>query len=315
MPAKLRNITAVFASSLALAAAAGAQEMDEQDYRKMLDQAMKSGSYSQSQSENWDARLKVVAGTVMVKTVEKDEWSRVEGELPLDPNDVVKTGPDGIAEVYLDDKGTMSLGRNTELEITSTEQADAVFSINFGSLAAKIKRLLNDKFKLQVRTPSAVCAVRGTEFAVEYNQLAKETLAAVFDEGRLAVSQTDESAKDNQEYTLEKNTEIVFSPSQRRLRPVPLARMSRHRGAVTALRSRLAALKGWKPRSLEKRAALRDRALKRNVIRRQIKDPKAGVQKPSKAARARAAARAKAKAAAARKAKARQQSYEEPEEE
>lgn len=316
MTATLRNLTAVLASSLALAAAAGAQEMDEQDYRKMLDQAMKSGSYAQSQAENWDARLKVVSGTVMVKTVEKEEWSRVEGELPLDPNDVVKTGGDGIAEVYLDDKGVISLGRNTELEISSTEQTDTVFSLNFGSLAAKIKHFLNDKLKMQVRTPSAVCAVRGTEFAVEYNQLAKETLAAVFDEGRLAVQQSDESAKDNQEYTLEKNTEIVFSPSQRRLRPVPLARMARHRGAVTAMRSRLAGLKGWKPRSLEKRAALRDRALKRNVIRRQIKDPKAG-QKSSKGAKAKAAARAKAraKAAAARKARAEREPYEEPGEE
>lgn len=314
MAAKLSNLTAVLAASLALAAAAGAQEMDEQDYRKMLDQAMKSGSYAQSQAENWDARLKVVSGTVMVKTVDKEEWSRVEGEMPLDPNDVVKTGPDGVAEVYLDDKGSMSLGRNTELEITATEQTDAIFSLNFGSLAAKVKHFLNDKFKMQVRTPSAVCAVRGTEFAVEHNQLAKETLAAVFDEGRLAVRQTDETGKDNQEYTLEKNTEIVFSPSQRRLRPVALARMARHRGAVTAMRTRLAGLKGWKPRSLEKRAALRDRALKRNVIRRQIKDQKSG-QKPARGAKAKAAARAKARAKAAAARKARQQSYEEPEEE
>lgn len=314
MAAKLSKLTAVLAASLALAAAAGAQEMDEQDYRKMLDQAMKSGSYAQSQAENWDARLKVVSGTVMVKTVEKEEWSRVEGEMPLDPNDVVKTGPDGVAEVYLDDKGSMSLGRNTELEITSTEQTDAIFSLNFGSLAAKVKHFLNDKFKMQVRTPSAVCAIRGTEFAVEHNQLAKETLAAVFDEGRLAVRQTDETGKDNQEYTLEKNTEIVFSPSQRRLRPVALARMARHRSAVAAMRTRLAGLKGWKPRSLEKRAALRDRVLKRNVIRRQIKDQKSG-QKPARGAKAKAAARAKARAKAAAARKARQQSYEEPEEE
>ncbi len=314
MPAYLRKLTVVMVSSLTLAAAAGAQEMDEQDYRKMLDQAMKSGSYSQSQAENWDARLKVVSGTVMVKTVDKEEWSRVEGEIPLDPNDVVKTGSDGLAEIYLDDKGTMALGRNTELEISDTEQTDTIFSINFGSLAAKVKHFLNDKFKMQVRTPTAVCAIRGTEFAVEYNQLAKETLVAVFDEGRVAVRQADESGKDAQEYTLEKNTEIMFSPSQRRLRPVPLARMSRHRGAVTSMRARLASLKGWKPRSMEKRAALRDRALKRGVIRRQIKDPKAG-QKSSRGSKARAAARAKAKAAAARRAKARQRAYEEPGEE
>ena len=314
MPANTRTRTAVILSACLLACAAGAraQEMDEQDYRKMLDQAMKSGNYSQNQAESWDARLKVVSGTVMVKTVEKEEWSRVSGEIPLDPNDMVKTAADAVAEIYLDDKGTMQVGRNTELEISSIEQSDTIFIVHFGSLAAKIKHLLNDKFKMQVRTPSAVCAVRGTEFAVEYSKLSKETLAAVFDEGRLAVTQTDEASKDDQEYILEKNTEIVFGPSVRRFRAVPLARMSRHRGAVTAMRTRLAALKGWKPRSPERRAALRDRALKRNVIRRELNDSKAGPKVNSKASRAaKAKARARAKAAAARRARARQAEEEE----
>ena len=89
MPANTRTRTAVILSACLLACAAGAraQEMDEQDYRKMLDQAMKSGNYSQNQAESWDARLKVVSGTVMVKAVEKDEWSRVSGEIPLDPSE------------------------------------------------------------------------------------------------------------------------------------------------------------------------------------------------------------------------------------
>jgi len=323
MPATHRTRTAVIFSAFLLACAGGAAaqgggvDMDEQDYRKMLDQAMKSGSYSQSQAENWDARLKVVSGTVMVKTVEKEEWSTVSGEIPLDPNDVVKTSADGVAEIYLDDKGAMAVGRNTELELTSTEQSDTIFTLNFGSLAAKVKHLLNDKFKMQVRTPSAVCAIRGTEFAVEYSRLSKETLAAVYDEGRLAVTQTDESGKDNQEYALEKNTEIVFGPSVRRFRSVPLARMSRYRGNVTSLRTRLAGLKSWKPRSQERRAALRDRALKRNVVRRELNDSKAAPKVGPKASRAaKARARAKAKAAAAKRAAARQaEAYEEPEEE
>lgn len=313
MPAKfaarLLVLLSVLLSAGYAAAQGGGTDMDEQDYRKMLDQAMKSGNYSQSQSESWDARLKVVSGTVMVKTVDKDEWSKVSGEIPLDPNDMVKTASDAVAEIYLDDKGVMSVGRNTELEISSIDQADTVFSLSFGSLAAKIKHLLNDKFKMAVRTPAAVCAIRGTEFAVEHSQLGKETMAAVFDEGRLSVTQTDESGKDNQEYTLEKNTEIVFGPAQRRFRAVPLARMARHRGAITAMRTRLAALKGWKPRSQERRAALRDRALKRSVIRKELGGSAA--PKASKAAKAKA--RAKARAAAARRARARQAEAEETE--
>jgi len=297
----------IFAAAAALCAvpAVVAQNdsgMNQQDYQQMLQQAMKSGTYNQAQSENWDARLKVVSGTVMVKTAESEEWSAITGEMPLDPNDVVKTSADGVAELYLDDKGAIAVGRNTELEIASLDQGDTVFSINFGSIAAKIKHFLNDKFKMQVRTPSAVCAVRGTEFAVEYSQLGKDTSVAVFDEGRLAVTQADQSGKDNQEYTLDKNTEIYFGPSQRRFHPTPISKMGRYRGAIGTMRTRLAAIKTWKPRSLERRAALRAQALKRKVVRRELNGSEAA-PKAGRSAKAKARAKARAKAAAAKRAK------------
>jgi len=259
-------------SLLLSCAPAGAQEMSESDYRKMMDQVMKTGgSQAQADAQSWDARLKVISGSVMVKTVEKDEWSAITGEIPLDPNDMVKTASDGVAEIYLDDKGAIAVGRNTELEISSLEQEDAVLTLSFGSLAAKIKHFLNSKHKFQVRTPSAVCAIRGTEFAAEYSQLGKESAFAVYDEGRVAATQAgDASGQPPQEYLLEKNTEIVFNPAQKRFRPGPVSRMGRHRAAILKMRKRLGTLKGWKPRSAARRAELRDRALNRKVIRKEL---------------------------------------------
>ncbi len=249
-----------------------AQDEDAQDYQKMVQQMMKSGNYEQKQEEEWDARLKVASGSVMLKPAHADEWSAVTGEVPLAPDDTVKTGPDGVADILLDDKGVVSLGRNTQFEVNTVEHGDTIFSLGFGSVVAKIKKFVSDKYRLQVRTPSAVCAVRGTEFAVEYSQMGKETGVAVFDEGRVAVTpQAEEGGEQAQEYTLEKNTELVFGPNNKRFRPVRLARMARHKGALGVTRSRLAALKGWKPRSAARREALRDQALKRRVIRRQIK--------------------------------------------
>lgn len=287
MPIKLTVKTVLFCALLAAGASAFAQDedMDNQEYRQMLQQAMKTGNYSQNQAQSWDARLKVVAGTVMVKTIQGDEWSQITGEMPLDPNDVVKTTADGVAEIYLDDKGVMALGRNTELEISDLVQEDAVFTLNVGSLVAKIKHFLNEKIKMQVRTPAAVCAIRGTEFAVEYSLMSKESSVAVFDEGRVAVNQVGESGKDSQEYLLEKNTEIRFSPDQKRFRPAPLSRMGRHRGSLGTMRARLAALKGWKPRSLTRRAELRNVALKRKLIRRQLRDGNAKPKAKAKATR------------------------------
>ncbi len=288
---------AFFCALLAGGAAAFAQgeEAGGQDYQQLLQQAMKSGNYGASQPQTWDARLKVVSGTVLVKTINGEEWSRITGEMPLDPNDVVKTSADGVAEIYLDDKGAIYLGRNTELEITDLALEDTIFSLNFGSLVAKIKRSLNEKNKLQVRTPSAVCAVRGTEFAVEYSQMRKESSAAVFDEGRVAVTEADGSGKEAQEYLLEKNTEIHLDTARKRFRAVPLSRMGRHRSSLVTMRARLATLKGWKPRSITKRAALRDQAL-RKVIRKQLKE-RVGNPKSKRGAKARAAAAKRAKAA------------------
>ncbi|MDD5210216.1 MAG: FecR family protein [Elusimicrobiales bacterium] len=296
--------TALLCALIAAGPAAYAQdeEMSQQDYQQMMvQQAMKSGNYGQSQSQSWDARLKVVSGTVMVKTVAGDEWSKITGEMPLDPNDVVKTSADGIAELYLDDKGSITLGRNTELEITELVQEDAIFTLNVGSLVAKVKHFLNEKYKMQVRTPSAVCAIRGTEFAVEYSQMGKESSVAVFDEGRVAVTQADDSGKEQQEYLLEKNTEIHFDPAHKRFRAIPLSRMGRYRGSIVTMRTRLASLKGWRPRSLTKRADLRNQALKRKVIRKQLKE---------RGANPKAKRGAKARAAAAKRAKARQAAAE-----
>jgi len=190
---RLKFKAALFCLLLLPAARAGAQgegsDMSQEEYQKMMQQAMKSGSsYDQGQAEGWDARLKVVSGSVMVKAVDSEEWSAITGEMPLDPNDAVKTASDGIAELYLDDKGAIAIGRNSELEISSLDQSDTVFALNYGSLVAKVKHFLNEKFKMQVRTPSAVCAVRGTEFAVEYSKLGKDTSVAVFDEGRVLVT-------------------------------------------------------------------------------------------------------------------------------
>lgn len=261
---------------LACAAALPAQEkkgVDPRDYQKMMQQLLQTANSSQNQfqSENWDARLKAVSGGVMVKPADSEEWSKITGEMPLDPGDSVKTASDGVAELYLDDKGAVSIGRNTQLDISSLAQGDAVFSLNVGSIVAKVKHLLSDKLKMQVRTPAAVCAVRGTEFAVEHSQFGKETTVAVFDEGTVAVAQPEAPEGAGQEYTLEKNTELSLGPEKKRARTVPLSRMARYRSAIGTMRARLASLKGWKPRSQARRAALRDQAFKRRIIRRQRK--------------------------------------------
>lgn len=273
------------------------KDVSQEDYRNMTEEAMRSRNYSQDRGQSWDARLKGVSGTVSVKAAGSEEWSQVTEETPLDSADSVKTGPDGTAELYLDDSGVFFIGRNTELEVSSVEQPDTTLSLKFGSLVAKVKHQLNDRFKMQVRTPSAVCAVRGTEFAVEYSRLGKDTGVAVFDEGRLAVTPLDEAGAPGTEQVLEKNTELSFTPTQKRFRAVPLARMIRHRGQLAGLRTTMQKRKKlWKRLSPSERAEMRDRALKRRVIRKQPGNAKARDAKKGRVLRS-GAGRSKARAA------------------
>ena len=269
------------------------------DYQAVLQEAMKSGKYNQGQDEDWDARLKKISGNVRVKALGSEEWSALEGEMPLDSDDSIKTA-DGVAEVYLDDKGVVTVGRNTELTISSLKKSDAAFTLKFGNIAAKIQHFLDEKLKMQVRTPSAVCAVRGTEFAVEYSQLGKDTGVAVFDEGRVAVSPLADSGQPQSEYLVEKNTELTFSPSQKRLRTVPLSRMSRYRTSIMAMRTRVNTLrKSWKPVSDVRKSSIRDSVFKRNIMRPEIGNPKRVNKKSKRASRVKKPLKNKAKRKAA----------------
>lgn len=265
------------------------------DYNAMIQEAMKSGRYTQTQAENWDARVKKISGDVRVKASGSEEWAVLEGELPLDFADSIKT-TDGVAEVYLDDKGVVTVGRNTELEMSSLGKGESSFTLKFGNIAAKIQHFLDEKLKMKVYTPSAVCAVRGTEFAVEYSQLGKDTGVAVFDEGRLAVSLLTENGQAQSEYLVEKNSELTFTPTQKRFRPAPLSRMRRYKTSIIAMRAGMIALrKSWKPATAARKAALRDRIFKRNVIRRELGNSKL-LNKKGKRAKAKESNRKQRKA-------------------
>jgi len=255
----------------------------EEDYGAILQEAMRSGTYNQGQSQDWDARVKKISGDVRVKEADSEEWAALEGGMPLSSGDSIKTA-DGTAEVYLDDKGVITVGRNSELEFSALTKTESVFSLAFGNIAAKIQHFLDEKLKMQVRTPSAVCAVRGTEFAVEYSQLGKDTGVAVFDEGRLAVSPLDEKGEPQSEYILEKNTELSFTRAQKRFRAVQLSRMARYRTPIAGMRKRILVLrKTWKPVDGVRKAAIREKIFKRNVIRRELDNPRRGNKKGRRA--------------------------------
>jgi hypothetical protein len=237
--------------------------LSDDSVKEMLKDRMKTGSYDQNQLQTWDARVRNVSGDVRVRASESGEWTPLEGEMPLYSSDFVRTG-NGQAEITLDDKGLLILDRNSELELPVLTKNNAVLSLNSGGISAKVLHFLDEKLKFQIRTPPAVCEIRGTEFAVEYSRLNKTSGAAVFDEGSLTVTPLGAKGEPQGEYTVARNSEMTIAPGQKRFRSVPLSRMSRYRSALSGIRGRLALLaKTWKPLTAEKKEEMRARVFKK----------------------------------------------------
>lgn len=215
---------------------------------------------AQEASEDVDARLTEFKGSVTVFTSEDPEGAPGEKDMPLDAGDRIKTAADSSAEVSFNSGGSViSLRSYTDFTLTQPRRADSVLTLNLGSLLAKINALSG---RLRVKTPTAVAAVRGTEFGVEIpEENADETHVAVFDEGSVEVHTADETGSPE---TLIANQETKVSRGQRPAASYQLKRLVRHRQYVRTMRKRASWLrKNWKTLSPEKRRELRKKSIER----------------------------------------------------
>ncbi|MBI5200249.1 MAG: FecR domain-containing protein, partial [Elusimicrobia bacterium] len=156
-------------------------------------------------AQSSDARLVTSEGEVFIYSgdapddgVPADE----KEQAPLQAGDRVHTGADGRAEIGLEGDSILELGPNSDFTVNKLQSEETDFMLGWGRLIAKIKKLGKDK-RLVVRTPTAVAAVRGTEFGVEVAEDEGETHVAVFDEGKVAVS----GSEDERETMLSANKE------------------------------------------------------------------------------------------------------------
>jgi len=110
------------------------------------------------------------AGDVQLLEPGAAAWHSLESAVPLREGTRVKTGGGAICEILAGDGTFIYLYENSETVVETLRfDADArEYGFNFIRgrilwLAAKIKRKAS---RFEVRTPSAVCAVRGTDFSI-----------------------------------------------------------------------------------------------------------------------------------------------------
>jgi hypothetical protein len=104
-------------------------------------------------------------GEVDLKRAGSADWTRLEGydKVRLANGDELRTARASTAEILMEDGSRLKLAPVSDFKMSS-ESKDAVsVGLYFGRVRSWVKKFSK---KFEVRTPSAVCAVRGTDFMV-----------------------------------------------------------------------------------------------------------------------------------------------------
>ncbi len=206
-------------------------------------------------SSLWEARITELEGEVVIFPKGASGGIDAVVDMPLEAGDRIETGSKGRVEMALEAESVLELGADSAFEIESLSFKDSIFSLELGWIVAKIESLVSRRGQFRVRTPVAVAAVRGTEFAVEVDPEG-HTDVGVFDEGKVALSSL-AHPKDG-EKVLGPLDEARLQKGRRRFMLGRLKRLKARHKRLKHLRGRRAQLKkNWKRLDPKTRAQLR----------------------------------------------------------
>lgn len=113
--------------------------------------------------------LTPLKGSVYVQQPKKELWQTVSGPTTVEEGDRIKTGIDSRAFMLLPDGHKVAIGSETYLTLERIREGETKFFLKTGAVRNKVRKLqpeLGQYYKIQ--TPSAVCAVRGTDFLTSF---------------------------------------------------------------------------------------------------------------------------------------------------
>jgi len=123
------------------------------------------------------ARVDEVRGTVEIRSVGGLKWETVTPGQKVEEGSSIRTGANSQADILTEQGHHFIVRDETTLEFTSLQADETKTRLETGKVLSKVHKLkANERFSLQ--TPTAVCAVRGTEFDTISGQ--GGTLVAVY---------------------------------------------------------------------------------------------------------------------------------------
>lgn len=119
-------------------------------------------------AEKMAAVVVFVDGEVMLKRDDARRTVELKVNEALQPGDTITTGDKAKASLVTKDGAEIRINQNSTFEIPGKSRVRSMFNLAVGQLWS---RMLHKKARLSVRTPAAVCAIRGTEADIEQKEI------------------------------------------------------------------------------------------------------------------------------------------------
>lgn len=144
------------------------------------------------------ASLGEIRGKVLVRSKASQLWNQVSKGFTLKSGDAVKTRRHSNALLIFDDGTKVEVGSKSFFVLKDVQANKKTLNFSFGRMKAWVRKSIRQRFT--VRTPTAVCSVRGTEFSVNVAQGSGATQVSLF-KGLLGVADI-------------KGNEVLLKPGQ-----------------------------------------------------------------------------------------------------
>ncbi|MBN1996510.1 FecR domain-containing protein [candidate division KSB1 bacterium] len=105
-------------------------------------------------------------GQVQILRQDNSEWMDAELYTSIFEKDKIRTGQEARCEIKLTDGGVIRIGEETEYEFIQATDKGKKSQVNGGRIWANLSKRKR-KSEFEIKTPTAVCAVRGTIYRID----------------------------------------------------------------------------------------------------------------------------------------------------
>lgn len=140
-----------------------------------------------AQAQQVYGELKVVKGDVSIKSGRDMKVTKAAIGMRVFPSDTIKTGKDSRAKILMVDKNEINISPESEIVLQkyvydpAAGKKDVLLNVLTGKVRSKVEQKYDGTTtKFQVKTPSAVAGVRGTDFLTSFNSNTRQSQVVTF---------------------------------------------------------------------------------------------------------------------------------------